>query len=77
MARSNAPLRVVKGADCYDPRDPEAELIFLFAQEAQLARQLGATRAAIYAARERYRADAGLMMLPRYELLRERYGPKP
>jgi hypothetical protein len=56
--------------------DPETELTFLFAQEAQLARQMADVRADIDAARRRFGETENLLALPRVELLRTRYGPK-
>jgi hypothetical protein len=56
--------------------DPETELTFLFAQEAHLTAQLLDVSSAIEAARQRYRESENLLVLPRMELLRTRYGPK-
>jgi hypothetical protein len=57
--------------------DPETELTFLFAQEAHLTAQLLDVSDAIEAARQRYRESESLLALPRMELLRTRFGPKP
>lgn len=77
MARSTAPLRVVDDAPAPAPADPIDEMTLLFAHEAQLARQLADTRAALERARLRYAAADGSLALPRMELLRTRLGPQP
>jgi hypothetical protein len=78
MPRSNAPLRVVKGSDGYDPRDPRQALAFLFAREAELAHQLAAVRAGLEEARKAFagtRSDGGPQCPPRMERLRTLFGP--
>jgi hypothetical protein len=50
------------------------ELGILFKQEHALTHQLAETRRAIYAARQRYAAEHGLLVLPSYDTLRRIHG---
>jgi hypothetical protein len=84
MARSNAKLRIVTAGEvgvdgpATEKIDtPEAVLADLFAAEAQIARAGDECRRQIEAARIAYGNAHRLMALPRVELLRTRYGPKP
>lgn len=71
MARSTAPLRVVRTA-ARDQRDPDEELASLFAEEAQLLANLRSVRDRFPAVRQRYAAKHGLtIMLPGIETLRK------
>jgi hypothetical protein len=73
---ARAKLQLV-GDDAPAPGAPEDDLVVLFAREADLTRQLLDVRAAIYSARQRLRERDRLLMLPRCDLLRTRFGPKP
>lgn len=77
MARRDGPAVPLRVVDDAQPVTLESQLAALFAQEAALTRQLGDVRRAIYAQRQAICARDGLLMLPRYELLRQRLAPQP
>jgi hypothetical protein len=83
MTRSNAPLRIVQGEPCFDPREPidqqpaEFALQLLFVQEAALVADLAKVRAGIADQVRRYRDENRMLVTPGVDRLRARLGPRP
>lgn len=74
-----AQLKVVASCDAPKAaaRSPEAELRRLFAEEQRLERELTKVRNALHMQRRRFAREEHLLVPPRTELLRTRFGPPP